>query len=253
MWDVLGGRQGRRGTGAPVKAAIEDGAAWVEEHLGWKPDETQERVLRTERKRVLLNCTRQWGKSTVTAAKAVMQATREAGSLTLVVSPSARQSGEFLRKAAGFARKLRVRPKGDGDNEISLAFPNGSRIVGLPGNEATVRGFSAVSLLLVDEAARVNDELYLAMRPMLAVSSRGVVADEHAVREAGLFLGGVGRGRAGVGAGTGTGDGMPADCAGVSGRRAGDDGGAVVPAGVPVRIRGDGGAGCSSGTWWRRR
>ena len=43
-------------------------------------------------------------------------------------------------------------------------------MVGLPGNEATVRGFSAVSLLLVDEAARVDDELYMAVRPMLAVS-----------------------------------------------------------------------------------
>ena len=49
-------------------------------------------------------------------------------------------------------------------------MPNQSRIVGLPGNEATVRGFSAVSLLLVDEASRVSDELYLAIRPMLAVS-----------------------------------------------------------------------------------
>ena len=106
----------------------------------------------------------------MTAAKAVHQAATAAGSLTLVVSPSARQSGEFVRKAAEFARRLGIRPKGDGDNEMSLAFPNGSRIVGLPGNEATVRGFSAVSLLLVDEAARVSDELYLAVRPMLAVS-----------------------------------------------------------------------------------
>jgi hypothetical protein len=35
--------------------------------------------------------------------------------------------------------------RGDGDNGISLLLPNGSRIVGLPGTEATVRGFSAVS------------------------------------------------------------------------------------------------------------
>ena len=60
--------------------------------------------------------------------------------------------------------------KGDGDNEMSMLFPNGSRIVGLPGNEETIRGFSAVSLLLVDEASRVPDDLYLAVRPMLAVS-----------------------------------------------------------------------------------
>ena len=119
---------------------------------------------------MVMNCTRQWGKSTVTAAKAVHQAYTEAGSLTLVVSPSARQSGEFLRKAAEFVRQLGIRPKGDGDNEMSLVLPNRSRIVGLPGNEATVRGFSAVSLLLVDEASRVSDDLYLAIRPMLAVS-----------------------------------------------------------------------------------
>ena len=145
-------------------------ADWVRAELGFPADEAQAGMLGTAAKRGILNCTRQWGKSTVTAAKAVHQAWTEAGSLTLVVSPSARQSGEFLRKASTFARKLGIQPRGDGDNEISLAFPNGSRVVGLPGSEATVRGFSAVSLLLVDEAARVSDELYLAIRPMLAVS-----------------------------------------------------------------------------------
>jgi hypothetical protein len=104
------------------------------------------------------------------AAKALHQAQRTAGGLTLVVSPSARQSGEFLKKAAEFVRRLGIRPKGDGANQISLALPNRSRIVGLPGMESTIRGFSAVSLLLVDEAAWVSDELYLAIRPMLAVS-----------------------------------------------------------------------------------
>jgi hypothetical protein len=127
-------------------------------------------VLESRSRRGILNCTRQWGKSTVTAVKAVEQAWSEPESLTLVVSPSARQSGEFLRKAAQLARRLGVKRKGDGDNEMSLQFPNGSRIVGLPGSEGTIRGFSAVSLLLVDEASRVPDELYLAVRPMLAVS-----------------------------------------------------------------------------------
>ena len=143
----------------------------MKEKLGFEPDAAQQRVLNATNKRVLLNCTRQWGKSTITAAKAVHQAYTEAGSLTLVVNPSARQSREFLRKAAEFTRRLRLRPKGDGDNELSLEFPNGARIVGLPGRESSVRGFSAVSLLLVDEAARVRDDLYLAIRPMLAVSN----------------------------------------------------------------------------------
>jgi hypothetical protein len=60
--------------------------------------------------------------------------------------------------------------RGDGDNKISLVLPNGSRIVGLPGQDATVRGFSAVSMLLIDEASRVEESLYKALRPMLAVS-----------------------------------------------------------------------------------
>jgi phage FluMu gp28-like protein len=51
-----------------------------------------------------------------------------------------------------------------------MHLPNGSRIEALPGSEKTVRGFSGTSLLIVDEAARVGDELYYAVRPMLAVS-----------------------------------------------------------------------------------
>jgi Terminase large subunit, T4likevirus-type, N-terminal len=155
---------------SPDKVGLMDAAEWARTALGFSADATQQEVLRSGMQRGLLNCTRQWGKSTVTAAKAVHQAYHFPESLTLVVSPSARQTGEFIRKAAGFLRKLKIRPKGDGDNEISLELPNRARIVGLPGSEATVRGFSAVSLLLVDEAARVSDELYLAIRPMLAVS-----------------------------------------------------------------------------------
>jgi hypothetical protein len=163
-------RRGQPGEAQEPRDEGADAAEWVRTRLGLPVDSLQARVLRTANKRGILNCSRQWGKSTITAAKAVYEATHVAESLTVVVSPSGRQSGEFLRKAAGFARKLGIRPKGDGDNEISLELPNGSRIVGLPGAESTVRGFSAVSLLLVDEAARVSDDLYLAIRPMLAVS-----------------------------------------------------------------------------------
>jgi hypothetical protein len=173
MWDVASRDQSGNGElrGKETPAEPGDAAEWVRDHLGFEPDRGQALVLGSASKRGLLNCSRQWGKSTITAAKAVHHAYTERESLTLVVSPSARQSGEFVRKAAGFARRLGIRVKGDGDNEISLEFPNQSRIVGLPGNEATIRGFSAVSLLLVDEASRVSDDLYLAIRPMLAVSS----------------------------------------------------------------------------------
>jgi len=145
-------------------------AEWVRRKLGFRPDEMQARVLEAHTRRGVLNCCRQWGKSTLGAAMSVHQAFTWPDTLTLVISPSARQSGEFVRKAARFLEKLDIQPKGDGDNEMSLLLPNRSRIVGLPGNEVTVRGFSSVSLLLIDEAARVSDEMYHAVRPMLAVS-----------------------------------------------------------------------------------
>jgi hypothetical protein len=166
----FGGTAGNVAPPPPPDPDASDAAGWVARNLGFTPDVKQARVLSPEIHRGILNCTRQWGKSTISSAKAVHQAVSEPGSLTIVVSPSARQSGEFVRKAAGFARRLGMRTKGDGDNEISLSFPNGSRIIGLPGTEATIRGFSAVALLLVDEAARVSDDLYMAIRPMLAVS-----------------------------------------------------------------------------------
>src|SRR5207302_6425179 len=52
-----------------------------------------------------------------------------------------------------------------------LEFTNLSRIVCLPCSEETIRGYSNVKLLVIDEAARVPDDLYKAVLPMLAVSN----------------------------------------------------------------------------------
>ena len=153
-----------------ASARVPDAVDFARERLGFQADELQARLLRSGAKRGILNCTRQWGKSTVTAIAAVYRASFREESLVVVASPTERQSGEFLKKAAGLLGKMGVRPRGDGTNTLSLLLPNGSRIVGLPGTERTVRGFSAVSLLVIDEAARVEDAMYQALRPMLAVS-----------------------------------------------------------------------------------
>ena len=65
--------------------------AWVKRELGFSPDAQQSGVLSMGIRRGMLNCTRQWGKSTIAAAKALHQACHEANSLTVVVSPSSRQ------------------------------------------------------------------------------------------------------------------------------------------------------------------
>jgi hypothetical protein len=88
-----------------------------------------------------------------------------------VASPCERPSSLFLRKAEATVRTLGITPRGDGDNSLSIFLPNGSSIVGLPGTEDTIRGFSAVSLVLIDEASRVDDSMYKALLPMLAVGN----------------------------------------------------------------------------------
>ena len=157
------------GRPAADEAAVDVGAFFAE-RLGIAAEERQLEVLRCEGKRVIVNCSRQWGKSTLAAGKALHRAVTRPGCLVLVASPTERQSAEFLRKVKALAGRCGERVRGDGDNRISLQLANGSRIVGLPGTEGTVRGFSAVSLLLIDEASRVTDEMYQALRPMLAVS-----------------------------------------------------------------------------------
>ena len=145
---------------------------------GFEPDEPQIRVLRSVAQRGILNCTRQWGKSTVTAAKALHHVLLDSGpgskKLVVVGCPTARQSGEFLRKVSGMLGGFGIHPRGDGIHEASLLLPNGSRIVGLPQNEVGVRGLSGVTLLVIDEASRVGDGFYKALRPMLSTTNGAI-------------------------------------------------------------------------------
>jgi hypothetical protein len=147
-----------------------DAPAFARDILHFNPDPVQLKLLGSTPFRCILNCTRQWGKSTITAIKALHHALFNNDTLILVVSPSERQSGEFIHKVAHLSHKAGFKPRGDGKNGISLLFPNNSRIVGLPSKEDTIRGFSGVSLLLIDEASRVPDALYKTVRPMLAAS-----------------------------------------------------------------------------------
>lgn len=138
--------------------------------LGVEPDPWQEELLRSAADRVLLNCSRQSGKSTTSAIIALHRALYYPGSLVLALAPALRQSQELFGKIAGFYRDLGRPVPPQGERKLSLELENGSRIVTLPGSERTIRGFSGAALLMVDEAARVDDALYYAIRPMLAVS-----------------------------------------------------------------------------------
>jgi len=143
---------------------------------GTPADPWQAEVLSSSARRQLLMCSRQSGKSTVTAALALHTAIYRAPALILLLSPSLRQSSELFRKVAYLYGQHEGAAPADAATLLRLELRNGSRIVSLPGTEATIRGYSGVDLLIIDEAARVDDSLYYSVRPMLAVSGGRLVA-----------------------------------------------------------------------------
>jgi Terminase large subunit, T4likevirus-type, N-terminal len=137
---------------------------------GIAPDPWQCRVLRSTAPRLLLNCSRQSGKSTTVGTLALHTAIYQAPALILLLSLGQRQSGELFRKVTDAYKALGRPVPADAESALRLELENGSRIIALPGAEATVRGYSGARLLIVDEASRVLDNLYYGIRPMLAVS-----------------------------------------------------------------------------------
>jgi hypothetical protein len=148
-----------------------DRAAFARERLGWEPDNWQAEALRSPARRMLMLCGRQVGKSTTAAVLALHECLYVPGSFTVAVSPSQRQSSELFRKITELLGRLDERPALVEENRLSLTLASGARIVSLPSSEATIRGLSAVTLLVEDEAARVDDLIFHATRPMLAASA----------------------------------------------------------------------------------
>jgi hypothetical protein len=140
------------------------------------PDAWQRELLLSADRQILLNCSRQSGKSTVVATLALHTALFTPRSLVLLCSPSLRQSGEIFRKVLDGHNALGRPVRAVYRTQRQLELANGSRVISLPGREGTIRSFGGVRLLVLDEAARIPDEFYRTVRPMLAVSQGRLVA-----------------------------------------------------------------------------
>src|SRR6266511_1761747 len=140
-----------------------------------EPDPWQAEVLRSDHPRIILNTTRQAGKSTVVACKALHLGLYTPESLILLVSRSLRQSSELGRKLFDGFRALARPVPPEMESKLVLELRNGSRIICLSGaDEGSIRGFSGVTCLIIDEAARCPDALWIAVKPMVSVS-RGAI------------------------------------------------------------------------------
>jgi hypothetical protein len=138
--------------------------------VGYQPDSWQEQLLHSTAARVLINASRQSGKSSMAAVIAMHQALAAPSSTVLILSPALRQSAELYRKCAEIYSALGRPVSADSETRLSLDLSNGSRVLSLPGRTGdTVRGYTA-DLLICDEASRIGDDLYASIRPMLATT-----------------------------------------------------------------------------------
>jgi hypothetical protein len=149
-----------------------DPVLWARETLGYRPDDWQAKLLRSRSKKIILNCSRQSGKSTTCAALGLHESIYRRPSFGLVIAPTQDQSSELMLKFDEFRGAVEL-PSAymSSDTKLAVRFANGNRFIARPGSEKSARSFSAVTLLLEDEASRVLDDLYNSVRPMLAVSN----------------------------------------------------------------------------------
>jgi len=194
-----------------LELALRENPLRIVEPLGVTPDPWQADLLTCTDTNILTLCSRQSGKSSTIAALALKEALVYPHSEILLLSRSLRQSVELLRKVKelwrGFtggrvhrrdAWKVKSLKKefdetgrvieekgwdvaafygsdevrGVREKALTHEFPNGSRITSLPGNPDTIVGFSAVTLLVIDEASRVPDSLLSVARPFLAATEQ---------------------------------------------------------------------------------
>ncbi len=176
------------GIGALREGLYNVDAVMLAKSLGLDPlDPWQEEILRDDAERVLLLCARQSGKSTVASVLILHNALYNPGSLSLIIAPSERQAKETFLKCARAYHALGYVEHPESDRRLGMELANGSRIEALPGSERTIRGFSAVDLVVCDEASRIDDALFAAMRPMLAVSRGRLIMASTPFAKAGVF------------------------------------------------------------------
>ena len=162
-----------------------DPVRYVRRVSGIEPDPWQAEVLRSKARRIVINCARQVGKSTITGALLAYTAETYGGSLSLLIAPSLRQSLLLFEQVHGPLDESGVSTRKSTASEKRLG--NGSKLVALPGNPKTVRGFGGVDLLVIDEAAYTPQSLFDAVMPMVMISQGRVILLSTPQAKQGMF------------------------------------------------------------------
>lgn len=149
---------------------------FMQQIYGITPEPWQEMFLKDQdSSRILIVSNRQGGKSTFSAGAVLYNSIFYPNRLSIIIAPGHRQSKETFRKIRYGYEKARKFCGCVTSNTSELELLNGSRIIALPGDKAgeRLRGYSAAHLIIIEEASRVPDEAYKAIKPVIAASVKG--------------------------------------------------------------------------------
>lgn len=115
---------------------------------------------------------RQAGKSSTAAAIGVSRMLERPDTPVIIVCPTERQSNELLRKAKDYLRNMNLPIRMEGEAATKIELTNRSRMIALPGKPTTIRAFGNARLIILDEAAFIDNDVYSAVEPMLAADGQ---------------------------------------------------------------------------------
>jgi len=154
----------------------DDPVLFVRLVLGFEPFPYQQKILRDKSKRIVACMGRQVGKTTTIAWKAIHYAYTNPNKLTLIVSPSLRQSMIMFDRILDLINSNKLLSSSVvRQTRTIIQLTNGSQIIALPCSENLLRGYAA-HMIIVDEAAFLEDHVISQILfPMLAATNGALI------------------------------------------------------------------------------
>jgi hypothetical protein len=154
-------------------------------------DEWQQDVINETEKHIAIRTGRQVGKTTAISVKAAEFAIKNPDKTVLVIASVERQAQNLFEKIMDYVYdnyRHRLKMGKDKPTKHKVTFTNGSVIhcvpTGLDGHG--IRGYT-VDLLIADEAAFIQEPVWAAVTPMLAVTKGQIVLLSTPFGKAGFF------------------------------------------------------------------
>jgi phage FluMu gp28-like protein len=162
---------------------------FVRKILGYTPTIYQAKILEDDSSKILIVGGRQIGKSSVLAWKSLWNAFVKPNQEVLIIAPTFRQAEIVFSKIRELIdSNLFLKSKTIKENMSEIRFDNNSVIRCLPaGYEGvSVRGFSA-TMIIFDEASLIPDEVFVALKPSMAVKGEQYILSGTPYGKRGVF------------------------------------------------------------------